>query len=78
MALIEIKASTPQPFDCPKCKDKLGYKVTQRIQTYTDLCYTADGENDGVVTSEYETVMYSLKRAICSNCNAKLPFNVRM
>jgi len=78
MFLVEIKANTPQPFDCPKCKGKYGYKVIQRIQKYIDLIYDESGNNEGCVYSEHEKVLTTLKRSYCANCNAPLPFSVKM
>ena len=76
--MIEIKASTPQPYDCPKCKGKYGYKVEQRIQKYIDLIYDEEGNDAGCVYSEFDKVLHTKKRACCANCNAPLPFNVRL
>ena len=75
--MIEIKASTPQPLDCPKCKGKFGYKLVQRIQKYVDLQFNEFGEDDGCVYSEMDKILSYKKRAICANCNSLLPFNVR-
>jgi len=75
--MIEIKLGTPQPIDCPKCKDKYGYKVVQRVQKYLDTIYDADGNDNGCVYSEHEKVLVQLKTIVCANCNTKLPFKCR-
>ena len=62
MVLIEIKVNTPQPLDCPKCENKYGYKVVERIQKYIDTIYDQDGNNSGCVYSEHK-----YKKTICSN-----------
>jgi len=76
--MIEIKAGSPQPLDCPKCKDKHGYQICQRIQKYVDLIYTADGEDDGCVYSGSEKVLHVLQVPACANCITRLPFKIRM
>jgi len=78
MGLIEIKASTPQPYDCPKCKSKQGYKVTQRIQKYFEMFFDEEGNDDGNGYSEHDKVLSTGKRAHCCNCNTALLFNVRL
>jgi DNA-directed RNA polymerase subunit RPC12/RpoP len=75
--MIEIKVSTPQPIDCPKCKAKYGYKVVQRIQKYVDNIYDAEGNDNGCIYSDYEKILGQLKTIVCANCNAKLPFKFR-
>ena len=76
--MIEIEVGDPQPLDCPRCKAKHGYQVSQRIQKYVDLIYTADGKYDGAAYSDFEKVRYVSKRPACANCIATLPFKVRM
>jgi len=76
--MIEIKASTPQPYDCPNCKDKLGYKVVQRVQKYYEMYYDESGNNAGNGYSEHDKPLHTMKRAYCYNCNTPLPFNVRL
>jgi len=76
--MIEIKAGTPQPLDCPNCKGKFGYQIPQRIQKYVDLIYTKEGEDDGCVYGEHEKILSTHKRPACANCVKTLPFKVRM
>lgn len=74
--MIEIIAGTPQPYDCPKCKVKHGYKITERIQKYIDLIYDEFGNNNGTVYSESGKMMCRMKKISCVNCNTTLPFKV--
>lgn len=75
--MIEIKASTPQPSDCPKCKRRYGYKMVQRIQKYCDLIYDELGNDAGCIYSDSEKIIHTMKRAVCANCNTPLNFKVR-
>lgn len=71
-----ITIGSPQPIDCPNCHEKNGYKLTQRIQKYADIHYLEDGSFIGCYNSDSETVLHTIKRAHCLNCNSALPFNL--
>jgi len=73
---MKIKKGDPQPLDCPKCKCKMGYKVSDLIKIhYTDF-YLDSGLKDGGQYSEFERIINAGKRAVCYECNTLLHFKI--
>ncbi len=75
--MIFINAGDKQPLDCPKCKEKYGYQISNRIQKYVDIMYTEEGEHNGCVYSGFEKILYTIKRPYCCNCRTTLSFKVK-
>ena len=73
---IIIELGDPQPLDCPKCKDKMGYRVVDYLKTHYDSFYNADGTSDGGMYSEYQPAINLGKRAYCNECLTSLPFTI--
>jgi len=73
---MKIKEYEPQPIDCPKCNDKLGYRVTTVQQIHSDVVYNPDGEYKTIIDSEYRKNIRTLKRIVCTECLTKLNFEV--
>jgi len=73
----EIKESTPQPLDCPRCKSKKGYKVIYVIEKSFEQLYDAYGNRCGNAYNEYDKIIRQWKKTYCINCNTKLPFKIR-
>ena len=73
---MKIKEGMPQPIDCPKCKSKLGYRITQLEQLHSDSLFDENGNYTGESNSEKRKVIRRLKTISCANCCAKLPFEI--
>lgn len=41
---MKIKEGMPQPIDCPKCKSKRGYRITQLEQLHSDSIFDENGD----------------------------------
>jgi len=73
---MKIKEGMPQPLDCPKCKSKHGYRITQLEQLHSDSLFDEKGKYIGESNSDYRKVIRRLKTISCNNCSAKLPFEI--
>lgn len=76
MAKTEIKEGDPQPLDCPVCKSKRGYQVSQLFHIYSDTVYDKNGIYSCVIDAEYRKPIRTLKETCCANCRSKLPFKI--
>ena len=72
----KIKEGMPQPLDCPKCKSKNGYRITQVEQLHSDSCFDKNGIYETQMDSEYRKPIRKLKNISCHLCLTKLPFEV--
>ena len=73
---IKIKEGMPQPIDCPKCKTKNGYRITQIEQLHSESLFDQDGKYIGESNSDYRKVIRRLKTISCNICASKLPFEI--
>lgn len=71
---MKIKEGMPQPIDCPKCKCKNGYRITQVEQFHSDSCFNKNGDYEAEINSELRKPIRRLKRISCHECLGKLPF----
>ena len=71
---LTIKEGEAQPFDCPKCEDKMGYGVSDYLKTHYATYRNADGSFESGSYSDFQPVIHRGKTAVCANCNTKLPF----
>lgn len=73
---LEIKEGEPQPFDCPNCGDKQGYRVSKSFKIESDDIYDSNGNYVTMIDSEYRKKTRQLKTATCTECLSKLPFRI--
>jgi hypothetical protein len=73
---MKIKEGMPQPLDCPKCKCKNGYRITQVEQFHSDSCFDKNGIYETQIDSEYRKPIRRLKTISCAECCTKLPFEI--
>lgn len=73
---MKIKEGMPQPLDCPKCKSKEGYRITQVEQLYSDSIFDEHGKYVGESNGDHRKLIRRLKTISCSNCCKKLPFEI--
>lgn len=71
-----INIGDPQPVDCLKCKDKLGYRNTKVEQLYSDQAYDYLGSYITIIDSEYRKHIRTLEKVVCHKCLTKLPFKI--
>jgi len=74
--MISIKRGDPQPLPCPNCESKMGYQVSDTIRTRYVEFYHEDGESDGGMYSDSQTLINEGVRAFCANCLGSLPFKM--
>lgn len=74
--MISINIGDKQPLDCPKCKGKFGYRVTDYLKTHYSYYYDEDGEKLGGDYSDWQPMIHKLKTVVCHNCASKLPFKI--
>lgn len=73
---MKIKEGMPQPIDCPKCKCKNGYMITQVEQLHSDSVFNKNGEYESERDSEYRKTIRRLTTISCPECLTKLPFSI--
>ena len=73
---MKIKEGMPQPIDCPKCKSKRGYRITQLEQLHSDSIFDENGDYSSESNSEHRKVIRRLKTISCADCCTKLPFEI--
>ena len=73
---MKIKEGMPQPIDCPKCKRKGGYRITQLEQLHSDSLFDEKGNYTGESNSDHRKVIRRLKTISCADCCTKLPFEI--
>lgn len=73
---MKIKEGSAQPIDCPKCKSKRGYRITQLEQMHSDSLFDGEGSYFGEANSEHRKVIRRLKKISCADCCTKLPFEI--
>jgi hypothetical protein len=73
---MKIKEGMPQPLDCPKCKCKNGYRITQVEQYHSDSWFSQYGIYEGEINSESRKVIRRLQKISCHECLTKLPFEI--
>ena len=63
--MITIKIGDKQPVDCPKCKDKLGYRTSDYMKTHYYDFYGEDGEKlrQQLIYNDYINKGFSPERA---------------
>lgn len=69
-----IKEGEAQPIDCPNCKGKYGYSVSDYMKTHYTTHRNADGSFMSGQYSDYQPIITKGKTAVCANCTTKLPF----
>jgi len=75
---MEINKGMPQPLDCPKCKAKKGYRITQVEQIHSDSVFDEDGIYETQIDSEYRKLIRVMKAVTCNSCLTKLNFNIKI
>ncbi len=73
---MKIKEGMPQPIDCPKCKSKRGYRITQVEQLHSDSLFDENGIYTGEINSEHRKLIRRLKTISCADCCEKLSFEI--
>lgn len=73
---MKIQEGESQPVDCPKCKRKMGYRITQLEQIHSDSFFDENGNYTGESNSEHRKVIRRLKTITCAECCSKLSFEI--